>query len=700
VTLRALRLLTSPAELAGRLAQAMAAARERGGWRPRSELPKSADRHPALPFPSPSDEAVARAYAARPRERGALLAHADGLVAGRFDLLGYRALDFGSPVDWHRDPVSGRRAPLAHWSRVPYLRAEAVGDHKVIWELNRCQFLVTLAQAFRLTGDPRYRNTLAGLVESWLDANPPTRGINWASSLEVAFRAIAWTWALHILGPGARLPAALLDRMVRALDLHGRHIERYLSTWFSPNTHLTGEALGLLYLGTAFPDLRRAGRWRRLGARILLDQLPRQVRPDGTYFEQSSWYQAYTVEFYTHALRLFGPAGVEPGPPAQDRIRSAARVLSHLARDGGTVPLLGDDDGGRLLPLAAPPHTAFDDALAHAAAVLDVPHLAPPQPPAGAVWLLGDAWAAEAPGRRPFGAIAFPDGGWYVVRHADRSGTVHFVMDAGPHGALTGAHAHADALSFDLSLDGRPVIADPGAYLYHGPDREAFRATPAHSTLGLDNLSSAEPAGVFRWATFPTTTVAGWAAGPGFAWLDGRHDGYARVGGPAHRRVYLWVAGWGLLVLDQLPGDLAGMQPAIRFHLAPGVAASPAAPDRLRLGAADMVLAELVGDGDDPVILDSAWGSSCYGARSPTVVAVRRPAASRMAEGVATLIAFPDGADARLGRAERGGVTGWAWRSAAGEAFVSLRPDGVDWEMLEGAPAGPGARRSFRGVEH
>src|SRR5262245_41334849 len=54
----------------------------------------------------------------------------------RFDLLGYRDLSFGTPIDWHYDPVLGVRAPRAHWSRIPYLDPAIVGDHKVIWELN------------------------------------------------------------------------------------------------------------------------------------------------------------------------------------------------------------------------------------------------------------------------------------------------------------------------------------------------------------------------------------------------------------------------------------------------------------------------------------------------------------------------------------------------------------------------------------
>ena len=51
-----------------------------------------------------------------PDHRAELLATADALVKRHFNLLGYRTLWFGDPIDWHLDPVRGKRAPLVPWS--------------------------------------------------------------------------------------------------------------------------------------------------------------------------------------------------------------------------------------------------------------------------------------------------------------------------------------------------------------------------------------------------------------------------------------------------------------------------------------------------------------------------------------------------------------------------------------------------------
>ncbi|HEX9443858.1 MAG TPA: heparinase II/III family protein, partial [Candidatus Binatia bacterium] len=89
---------------------------------------------------------------------------ADQITRGRFDLLGYRDLFFGDPIDWRLDPVADLRSPLVHWSRLNPLDAALVGDSKIVWELNRHQWLLDLGQAYRLTGDRRYAATFASYL--------------------------------------------------------------------------------------------------------------------------------------------------------------------------------------------------------------------------------------------------------------------------------------------------------------------------------------------------------------------------------------------------------------------------------------------------------------------------------------------------------------------------------------------------------
>src|SRR6201990_3521490 len=175
---------------------------------------------------------------------------ADRICRHRFDVLGYKDLSYGDDIDWHLDPVHGKRAPTELWFKVPYLDFETVGDAKIIWELNRHQHLVALAKAYRLTDDQRYASELVKQWNDWQEKNPYPRGINWASSLEVAFRSMSWLWVEQLLGSTPALTAEFRELWLRAMARSGRHIASYLSTYFSPNTHLIGEAAALFFIGT------------------------------------------------------------------------------------------------------------------------------------------------------------------------------------------------------------------------------------------------------------------------------------------------------------------------------------------------------------------------------------------------------------------------------------------------------------------
>ena len=150
----------------------------------------------------------------------------DRLLVGLHDLLGYRGLRFS---DWHSDPVHHTRAPLVCWAEVPYLDP-SIGDHKIIWELNRHQWWLQLARAYWLTGDARYASAIVDQMESWLDANPPLTGINWASMLEIGLRTISWTMAIHFLAASdEQFDMCLPARCYVALERQLTHLEKHLS---------------------------------------------------------------------------------------------------------------------------------------------------------------------------------------------------------------------------------------------------------------------------------------------------------------------------------------------------------------------------------------------------------------------------------------------------------------------------------------
>jgi uncharacterized heparinase superfamily protein len=501
-----------------------------------------------------------------------VIAAADQICSGRFSLLGYEGLSFGDPVDWHLDPVAGQRAPVVHWSRIDPLDASVVGDSKVIWELNRHQWLVTLGQAYRFTRDERYAEQASALLESWLDANPRGRGVNWSSSLELAYRAIAWTWAIALLSASPVTRRLVFARVGISLGDHGAHIERYLSTYFSPNTHLTGEALGLFYIGVFFGSLRGAERWRELGSAVLLQEANRQVLDDGVYFEQASCYQRYTVEIYLHFLILSARYGHAVAPAPANRIARACECLRDLCWADGTIASFGDADSGWLLPLTPRRDADCTGVLDVAAAFFGRPDLAVAgQQQPESIWMLGKATARESAANAPArGSRLFPAGGYAVMRDGSSPAALQLLFDAGPLGCpISSAHGHADLLSIHCAAFGRTWITEGGTYCYTGNAtwRNYFRSTAAHSTVVVDRLSQAEPSGPFSWQSRPAARIRDWQSTNAVDFADAEHDGYSRLSLPVrHRRRVLFVKPRYWIVFDEVSGQ-GTHHIDLRFHV-------------------------------------------------------------------------------------------------------------------------------------
>src|SRR5262249_8277488 len=127
-------------------------------------------------------------------------------------------------------------------------------------------------------------------------------------------------------------------------------------------------------------------------------------------------------------------------------------------------------------------------------------------------WLLG-AQAGQHFDRMPgddsaLESKAFRASGYYAL--AANGGLL--VADAGPHGWGRGGHGHADALSVQVLIGRRSALSDPGTGSYPAqyPLRNPLRSTSAHSTLEVDELSQADPAGSFAWTNPPSVTVHHW----------------------------------------------------------------------------------------------------------------------------------------------------------------------------------------------
>lgn len=373
------------------------------------------------------------------------------------------------------------------------------------------------------------------LIRQWIAANPPAAGNGWEPyclSLRIV-NWVKWCCAGDTVTDPALRRSVLNSLATQARYLRGR-LERHLL-----GNHLWANYKALLFAG-AFFDGAEAERWRGVGLRGLRAEIDEQILADGGHFERSPMYHAILLEDLLDLVQL---AALFPGAfPERDvelwRQR-ASRMLGWLA-------VMTHPDGG----------IAFFNDAAHGIA----PTLAQLQAYAR---LLGVA----VPAACDDALQVLPVSGYVRLQ----CGPAVLIADVGEIGpAYLPGHAHADTLSFELSLGGRRVLVNAGTSRYDiGAERLWQRGTASHNTVEIDDADSSEVWSSFRVARRAHPLAVEHGRNDEGLWLSAAHDGYRRLKGrPLHRRRWVLQAG-SLRVEDRIEGEFE--RAVARFRLMPDV---------------------------------------------------------------------------------------------------------------------------------
>src|SRR5258708_2456145 len=358
------------------------------------------------------------------------IAAAERIAGGTLSVFSLRCERAGLPPRWNRDPKTGVEAPLTSGKLLDYRDRRLVGDIRYLWELNRHRHLVTLGQAYALTGEARYPQVLREHLESWLNECPCGLGPSWCSALEVAIRLITWALAWQLIG-GAQAPvfagaagARFRERWLASVYRHARFISGHFSGHSSANNHLIGEAAGLYIAALTWPCWPAVRRWRGSAWGILEREALRQNPADGGNPQQAGGYQRLGGGILLLALLAGRCEGDAFSPAYEERISAMLAFLAAIMNRGGSVPMIGDSDDGIVTQLSEETDfCAYRSLLATGAVLFGSSEL---RRKAGRLddqtrWLLGArademfarAGAAEAP--PPPRPRAFAGGGYYIL---------------------------------------------------------------------------------------------------------------------------------------------------------------------------------------------------------------------------------------------------------------------------------------------
>lgn len=364
------------------------------------------------------------------------------------------------------------------------------------------------------------------LVDRWIAENPAGTGNGW-EPYPTSLRIVNWIkWALAGGAPG--------DAVLHSLAVQARWLEQRLE-WHLLGNHLFANAKALVFAGLFF-DGDEGERWLSRGLSILNHELAEQVLDDGGHFELSPMYHAIICEDVLDLINIGAASGRGAAllPALPGTARDMRRWLAAMTHPDGEIALFNDAAFG-----IAPPPMAIE---AYAARL----GLPPVPPPANGITHL----AASG----------------YVRLQTD--GAV-LILDAGAVGpSYLPGHAHADTLSFELSIDGRRAIVNGGTSAYAGPDRARERSTAAHSTVEVAGRDSSEVWAFFRVGRRARIVSLDLASDSEGLEVTAAHDGYRHLpGAPTHHRSWK-LEERALTVTDRVTG---GAHDALaRFHLAPG----------------------------------------------------------------------------------------------------------------------------------
>lgn len=324
------------------------------------------------------------------------------------------------------------------------------------------------------------------LIGDWITSNPPGQGSGW-EPYPTSLRIVNWVkWVLA----GNALP----DTAIASLAVQTRWLTRRME-WHLLGNHLFANAKAMVFAGLFFKG-SEADAWLCQGLRILKREIAEQILPDGGQFELSTMYHALALE------DMFDLVNIAEAYGRQDLVQAWRQYV--------------------------PAMLAWLETMSH---------------PDGHIAFFNDAAFGIAPanaelvdyGRR----LGFENGASVVpVCHLRDSGYLRmsagqFVLlaDLGPIGPdYLPSHAHADTLSFELSIDGQRVFVNSGTSEYGtSPERQRQRGTAAHNTVVVANKNSSEVWAGFRVGRRAQPQDIIVEQRDGFLHAEASHNGYSNL---------------------------------------------------------------------------------------------------------------------------------------------------------------------------
>lgn len=336
-----------------------------------------------------------------------------------------------------------------------------------------------------LSSDVSQQEKAVVLLGRWVSENPPFKGNGW-EPYPISLRI---TNCIKFALMGKTLTGAVK----RSVYLQARYLRSRCEFHLLGN-HLFENLKALCFAGLFYKTIE-SDQWFQFAMKHLMQQVKEQVLPDGGHFELSPMYHGIILEGMLDLNNLFNL--YHKNFPWQQQTKLMLDWLQYMIRPNNEYAYFNDSSNG----VAALPSELFSYA----------GRLGYTLPPLEPVKYL-----------KPSGYFVYTNG---------RIKSIVDVAKVGPD-YLPG-HAHADTLSFELYVDGFPVLVNSGTSCYGNSNRRFYeRCTKAHNTVEVHGQNSSEVWGAFRVARRAYLKNIEYKVSQESIELSAEHTGYLRCAKP------------------------------------------------------------------------------------------------------------------------------------------------------------------------
>ena len=380
---------------------------------------------------------------------------------------------------------------------------EDIGDIRTNWELNRHYQFAGMAKSFYVTGDFSILEELQELFYDWNNKNYFLCGVEWTSAMEIAIRVNSWIYTYCFLNKAFEKYILennkILKDISRGIIVMADYIVKHRAKYSSANNHLIVEMYAVGMSGIFF-DYKP---WEKLAFNILTEELPRQNYADGVNKEMSLHYQSFVMEAYGLLMLEMKHNHIKIPQIWEEYLLHMSEFMCDCCGEYGETVVFGDNDEGKILDLSGEHFDHYRYVLDLMGSVLPKRYSKMENIHENLYWILSDDFQNSVLKKNCYYSPevkCYREGGYTLWRSKNNKVLIGIDHADLGFGSLA-AHGHADALSFQMFIEGMPVFVDPGTYNYHVPKkmRDDLRATVNHNTVCVDGANQAEILGPFLW---------------------------------------------------------------------------------------------------------------------------------------------------------------------------------------------------------